>query len=71
GEIQKWGGAQAVGKLLLIQPKLWIKPLAILAFVPVFKQIADVLYKLISRYRGRLPGATDACAIPPSASETK
>lgn len=71
GAVQKWGGAQAVAKLLLHQPKPWIKPLAALAFVPGIKQIADLLYKLISRNRGRLPGATDACAIPPSANEIK
>lgn len=65
GAVVKFGGAQAVAKLLLTQPKFWIKPLAALAFVPVFKQIANLLYKLISRNRGRLPGATDACAVEP------
>jgi predicted DCC family thiol-disulfide oxidoreductase YuxK len=64
--VVKFGGAQAVAKLLLTQPKFWIKPLAALAFVPVFKQIANLLYKLISRNRGRLPGATDACAVEPT-----
>lgn len=60
---QKWGGAQAVAKLLLSQSKFWIKPLAALAFVPVFKQLADLLYKLISRNRGKLPGASAACDV--------
>ncbi len=58
-----WGGAQAVARLLITQPKFWIKPLAALAFVPVFKQIADWLYKLISRNRGRLPGSSAACEL--------
>lgn len=61
--IRKWGGAQAVAKLLLFQSKFWIKPLAVLAFAPVFKQIADLLYKIISRNRGKLPGASAACEI--------
>lgn len=60
---QKWGGAQAVAQLLLVQPKIWIKPIAVLAFVPVLKQLADLLYKLISSNRGQLPGATDACSV--------
>ena len=61
--VRKWGGAAAVARLLLTQPKFWIKPLAALAFVPVFKQIADLLYKVISRNRGRLPGASATCEI--------
>lgn len=63
GEVQKWGGAQAVAKLLLHQPKLWIKPLAALAFVPGFKQVANGMYALIARNRGQLPGATDTCKL--------
>lgn len=61
--IRKWGGAQAVAKLLLSQPKFWIKPIAVLAFVPVFRQMADLLYKIISKNRGKLPGASAACEI--------
>jgi len=56
---KKYGGSQAVAKLLLDQPKRWIKPLAFLAFVPVTKQVAELLYILIARNRKHL----GTCAI--------
>ena len=49
--LKRYGGSQAVAKLLLDQPKAWIKPLAALAFVPIAKQIAELLYLLISKNR--------------------
>ena len=53
-EVKKYGGSQAVAKLLLEQPKKWIKPFALLAFVPLMKQIAVLLYFLIARNRKHL-----------------
>lgn len=50
-ELKRYSGSQAVAKLLLDQPKKWIKPLAVLAFVPITKQIAEVLYVAISKNR--------------------
>ena len=50
-ELKRYSGSQAVAKLLLDQPKKWIKPLAALAFVPITKQIAAFLYFLISKNR--------------------
>ena len=64
GAIEKWGGAQAVAKLLLEQRRVWIKPLAVLAFVPGFREIAQWLYRVVSRNRGKLPGASTACELP-------
>lgn len=58
---KNYGGAQAVAKLLLIQPKLLIKPFAILAFVPVFKQVADLLYIWIANNRHRFNGNDLKC----------
>jgi len=49
--LKRYGGPQAVAKLLLDQPKMWIKPLAVLAFVPVAKQVAQLIYLLISKNR--------------------
>ena len=46
-----YGGSQAVAKLLLDQTKKWIKPFAVLAFVPITKQIAALIYFLISKNR--------------------
>lgn len=51
---KRYGGSQAVAKLLLEQPKKWIKLLAFLAFVPVTKQISELLYLLISKNRKHL-----------------
>lgn len=50
-DLNRFSGAQAVAKLLLNQPKNWIKPLAVLAFVPITKQLAEFLYFLISKNR--------------------
>ena len=50
-DLKRFSGSQAVAKLLLDQPKKWIKPLAALAFVPVTKQIAELLYVLIAKNR--------------------
>ncbi len=60
---EKWGGAQAVAKLLLEQRRVWIKPLAVLAFVPGFREIAQWLYRVVSRNRGKLPGASSSCEL--------
>jgi predicted DCC family thiol-disulfide oxidoreductase YuxK len=49
--LKSYGGAQAVAKLLLDQSKIWIKPMAALAFIPVTKQIAAGLYLLIAKNR--------------------
>ena len=53
-DLNRYSGSQAVAKLLLDQPKRWIKPLAVLAFIPVTKQIAQLLYFLISKNRKNL-----------------
>ena len=50
-DLNRYSGSQAVAKLLLDQPKKWIKPLAVLAFLPITKQIADLIYFLISKNR--------------------
>ena len=50
-ELKRHSGSQAVGKLLLDQPKNWIKPFAALTFIPITKHIADLLYLLISKNR--------------------
>lgn len=57
------GGAQAAGKLLMDAGGAWW-PLGALARVPPFRWIAHGLYRLIAANRHRLPGRTEACAIP-------
>ena len=58
-ELKQYSGSQAVAKLLLDQPKVWIKPVAALAFLPITKQIAGILYLLISKNRKHI----GTCAI--------
>lgn len=49
--LMRFSGSQAIAKLLLDQPKIWIKPLAFLAFIPVTKQILELLYDAIAKNR--------------------
>jgi predicted DCC family thiol-disulfide oxidoreductase YuxK len=58
-----FGGAQAVARLL-IDADGWWRPLGELARVPPFRWAASGGYRLVSRYRHRLPGGTPACALP-------
>lgn len=58
----KFGGAQAVGKLLLTQRKFYIKPLAALAFVPITSQIAKWMYRWIARNRHLFSAPTESCS---------
>ena len=51
---QKYGGAKAVAKLLLDQPKKYIKPFALLAFLPLFDRVAQMVYLLVARNRGSI-----------------
>ena len=51
---RKYGGAKAIAKLLLQQRKKWIKPFAILIFLPVISQISQVIYRLVANNRGKL-----------------
>ena len=50
-DLNRYCGSQAVAKLLRDQPKKWIKPFAVLAFVPITEQIAALIYFLISKNR--------------------
>ena len=50
-DLKRFSGSQAVAKLLLDQTKNWIKPLAVLAFIPVTKQLAELLYIVVSKNR--------------------
>lgn len=59
---QKFGGAQAVGKLLLTQNKFYIKPLAALAFLPITSRIAKWIYQWIARNRQRFSPPTESCS---------
>lgn len=50
----KAGGAKAIAKLLLDQPKLYIKPFAYLMLVPGLSLVAQGVYLLVAKNRSRL-----------------
>jgi predicted DCC family thiol-disulfide oxidoreductase YuxK len=54
------GGADAVGELLT-QSGGWRRPVGRLVSTPPVSFAARGVYRLVSRYRYRLPGGTPAC----------
>lgn len=54
GSWQKYGGAKAVFKLLLDQPKNYIKPIAFLFLIPGPNWIAQASYIWVTKNRHRL-----------------
>jgi predicted DCC family thiol-disulfide oxidoreductase YuxK len=63
---QQFGGATAVAALLRHQPTAALRFLGWLATVPPWSFGADIAYRLVARYRYRLPGGTPACRLPDS-----
>ena len=51
---RKYGGAMAITRFMLKQPKLYIKPFATIFLLPGFKQLAQFIYLLIAKNRGKL-----------------
>ncbi|MEZ5114668.1 MAG: DCC1-like thiol-disulfide oxidoreductase family protein [Candidatus Nanopelagicales bacterium] len=58
---RSYGGARAVGAVLLRARRPWSTALGMAAFVPPTSWVAAAAYRAVARYRGRLPGATPAC----------
>ncbi|MFC5746723.1 thiol-disulfide oxidoreductase DCC family protein [Actinomadura rugatobispora] len=58
-----YGGAQAAAMLLVDAGGPW-RPLGLLIRVPPLRWAAHGVYRLVAGNRGRLPGATPACALP-------
>lgn len=57
------GGAAAVTAILRLQPGFGWRALGALGGLPIIKQLAEGVYRLVARNRHRLPGATPACEI--------
>jgi len=62
GEVHR--GAQAVAELLLHTGRLWHDVGALMGRPPV-SWLASGVYTVVAGNRGRLPGGTPACALPP------
>lgn len=58
-------GHAAAARLLMSSAPLW-RPLGALLLVPPFSWAAGLAYRLVAEHRGRLPGSTPACELPPA-----
>jgi predicted DCC family thiol-disulfide oxidoreductase YuxK len=58
------GGAAAVAHLLTTAGPGW-RILGRLLLAPGVRSLAEIAYRLVARYRYRLPGGTPACRLPP------
>lgn len=63
--IRTFGGAKNFGALLISRGGLW-QVIGLLTFVPPFSWIAAGIYRLIADNRGKMPGATPSCGVPPT-----
>ncbi|WP_081982976.1 thiol-disulfide oxidoreductase DCC family protein [Streptacidiphilus albus] len=62
-----YGGAQAAARLLLrTRRPLW-SVLGALLTLPLLRQAAAGVYRVVAVNRHRMPGGTAACALPPAA----
>jgi len=59
-----YGGAAAVAALLRHQPSPALRLLGWLGTVPPWSWLAEAGYRVVARYRYRLPGGTPACRVP-------
>ena len=61
---RRYGGAAAVAAVLRGQPSPALRALGWLGTVPPWSWAAEAGYRLVARYRYRLPGGTPACRMP-------
>jgi predicted DCC family thiol-disulfide oxidoreductase YuxK len=60
-----YAAQDAVARLLLAS-RPWWRPAGLVLLVPGVNALAGVVYRWVARNRYRLPGASDACAVPPA-----
>ena len=65
GKVRRYSGAKNFAALLINSGR-FLKPFGYLMFVPPISWIAGFVYSWIARNRGKMPGASEACDIPPS-----
>jgi predicted DCC family thiol-disulfide oxidoreductase YuxK len=64
---RRYGGAAAIAAMLRGQPNFGLRVLGWLGTVPPWSWAAEAGYRLVARYRYRLPGGTPACRMPGAA----
>ncbi|QYF74188.1 thiol-disulfide oxidoreductase DCC family protein [Cryobacterium sp. PAMC25264] len=60
---RRYGGAAAVAAILRGQPIRALRVLGTLATLPPWSWAAEAGYRVVARYRYRLPGGTPACRL--------
>ena len=63
------GGAEAINQVM--RYVWWAKPFTYLYYVPGIRHLQDWGYRWVADNRYKMPGATDACAIPPAPEQSK
>lgn len=58
------GGHEAVAELLKLQNNKFLWFLGWLSLVPPFCFVGAIFYRLVAKYRHKLPGGTPACKLP-------
>ncbi|MCU1447072.1 thiol-disulfide oxidoreductase DCC family protein [Cryobacterium sp.] len=64
---RRYGGASGIAAMLRGQPNPGLRLLGWLGTVPPWSWAAEAGYRLVARYRYRLPGGTPACRMPSAA----
>ena len=63
---QNYGGHLAFAYILFVQDNWFLKAAGWIMTVPPVCWLASLGYRLVARFRHRLPGGTPACKLPPS-----
>ena len=61
---EKFRGHEAIAKWLILQPNKLYKAAGQIMFIPPFCFIFAGLYRMVARFRHKLPGGTPACKLP-------
>ncbi len=63
--VKTFGGHRAFAKILLLQKNPLLKIVGALVMYPPISFFARPAYRLVAKYRHKLPGGTPACKIEP------
>lgn len=63
---QNYGGHLAFAYILFVQDNWALKAIGWIMTVPPVCWLASIGYRLVARFRHRLPGGTPACKLPPA-----
>jgi predicted DCC family thiol-disulfide oxidoreductase YuxK len=63
---QNYGGHLAFAYILFVQKNWLLKAAGWIMTVPPVCWVASIGYRLVARFRHRLPGGTPACKLPPA-----